>query len=341
MSFLKHSTNKNNDDIDYKNEYENCLKSYEEEKNKNKKITKQVKKLKKSNANLKKRFKKLQKENMDLKLLVPHDAARIYLYKRATGKDLNLENPKDFNEKINWLILNRYGPREAKFSDKHLVKQIVEDMNIDNLHIIKTYKIYNDADEIDIDELPEKFVLKCNHFSGRVFICRDKSTFDLNKAKIILNKQMSRSFSYNCFEYHYDYIEPCIIAEELLEDSQNEVLIDYKFYCFDGKTEDLLVCTGRNIDLKLDDYDINWNKREFSYDEYMSEDKLKKPKNFEKMVEIAEKLSENHTFVRIDLYNIDGKIYFGEYTFTPGAGIITHYKQEALDYLGSKINLSP
>ena len=130
MSFMKHLTNKNNDDIDYKNEYENCLKSYEEEKNKNKKITKQVKKLKKSNANLKKRFKKLQKENMDLKLLVPHDAARIYLYKRATGKDLNLENPKDFNEKINWLILNRYGPREAKFSDKHLVKQIVEDMNI-------------------------------------------------------------------------------------------------------------------------------------------------------------------------------------------------------------------
>ena len=325
MSLKGYLLNKDDDNIDYKSKYEDYLKRYEEEKNRNKK--------------LKKRFKKLQQANMELKSLVPHDVARKYLYKKATNKDLNLEDPHDFNEKINWLILNRYGQREADFADKHLVKQLVEEMNIEDLHILETYKVYNDADEINIDELPEKFVLKCNHFSGRVFICRDKSTFNLDKAKIILNKQLSRSFSYTRFEYHYDYIKPCIIAEELLEDSENEDLIDYKFYCFDGKTDDILVCTGRNVDLKLDDYDINWNRREFSYDEYISKGILKKPKNLDKMVEIAEKLSKGHTFVRIDLYNVDGKIYFGEYTFTPGAGILTHYKQDALDYLGNKINL--
>ena len=267
------------------------------------------------------------------------EISRAYFYKKVTGKDLNLENPQDFNEKINWLILNRYGRKEGQFTDKYLVKQIVEDMNIGDLHIAETYKIYKDANEINIDELPEKFVLKCNHYSGKVFICRDKSSFDLNNAKIILNKELGRSFSQKCLEYHYDYIEPCIIAEELLEDSENLDLIDYKFYCFEGKTEDLLVCTERSANLKLDHYDINWNKKEFVYKKYMSENKLKKPENFETMIDIAEKLSENHLFVRIDLYNIAGKIYLGEFTFTPGAGIITYYNQNALDYLGSKIDL--
>lgn len=249
---------------------------------------------------------------------------------------LDLENPHDFNEKINWLIVNKYGENEALLTDKYRVKEIIKSKNISDLHIPVLYKKYENAIEINLDELPDKFVLKCNHYSGSVFICKNKHHFNLDIAKNELHNQLNKNYAQIGLEYHYSFIEPYIIAEEYLEDSVHDVPIDYKFYCFNGN---ILVCSNRNNSLKLDDYDLNWNFRDFSFSEYQSNELIKKPNNLKRMIEIAEQLAENTIFVRVDLYEINNKIYFGELTFTPGNGMIEHYKQSTLDYLGNKLIL--
>lgn len=260
-------------------------------------------------------------------------------FKKRIGKDLDLKNPKDFNEKIQWLILNRYGVKEAKLADKELVKEYVKQLKIPNLKVPKTLATYNDVSEIDINKLPDKFVLKCNHFSGNVFICKDKKEFDFDLAKKKLDEVLKRNFADINLEYHYSYIKPLIIAEEYLNDGIHKNPIDYKFYCFDGEPESILVCSNREKKLKLNDFDLDWNELDYTTDEYRSKERFKRPKRLKEMTKIAKQLSSGIPFVRVDLYEINGDIYFGEYTFTPAAGVIRYYKQEALDYFGSKIDL--
>ena len=261
------------------------------------------------------------------------------LYRTCVGKELEIKNPKDFNEKIHWLILNAYGKKEGKLADKQLVKTYVENLHINGLKIPTTLTTYKNADRIDLDELPEQFVLKCNHFSGNVFICRDKTTFDFETAKEQLNADIKKDFSTINKEYHYSYIKPLIIAEEYLDDKKHQNPVDYKIYCFNGKAESILLCSNRENKLKLNDFDLDWNELDYTTSEYRSRARIERPKHLKKMITMAEKLSKNIPFVRVDLYEINDDIYFGEYTFTPGAGIITYYKQNALDYLGSKLNL--
>lgn len=261
------------------------------------------------------------------------------LYRMCFGKNLNIENPQDFNEKIHWLILNKYGRKEGRLADKQLVKNYVEDKHIKDLSIPRTLAVYKDANQINIDALPDKFVLKCNHFSGNVFICKDKKTFDLEKAKKQLNEDLKKDFSDINKEYHYSFIKPVIIAEEYLNDGKHKNPIDYKIYCFNGRAESILVCSNRENKLKLNDFDLNWNELDYTTSEYRSKEKFAKPKNLNKMIKIAEELSTDIPFARVDLYEIGNTIYFGEYTLTPGAGIIKYYKQRALDILGSKLDL--
>ena len=257
----------------------------------------------------------------------------------VTGKDLNLDDPKDFNEKIHWLIINRYGKREGNLADKQLVKEYVENKHIKDLKVPKTLATYKNANQINLSKLPDKFVLKCNHFSGHVFICKDKKHFDLEAAKKQLNEDLKKDFADINKEYHYSFIKPLIIAEEYLDDGEHKNPIDYKIYCFNGKAESILVCSNRENKLKLNDFDLDWKELDYTTPEYRSKAKFKRPKNLKKMVAIAEKLSKDIPFVRVDLYEIGEDIYFGEYTLTPGAGIIMYYKQKALDYLGAKLVL--
>lgn len=271
---------------------------------------------------------------------LPKSLAHELLYKRIMGKTLNLKNPKDFNEKIQYLIVYKYGKKEADLADKYLVKQYVAQLNIKDLYIPKTYKAYTSVDDIKLDELPSRFVLKCNHGSGDSIICQDKNNFDLETAKDKLFHSLKNDFSNNLLEYHYSLINPVIIAEEYLDDKSNKNPLDYKFYCFNGKVESILVCSERDKKLRLDDFDLKWNKLNYTYDEYKSKKNIEKPVNLDKMIKIASDLSKNLPFVRIDLYNIDGKIYFGEFTFTPAAGLIKYYNDDALLNLGEKINLS-
>ena len=272
--------------------------------------------------------------------ILPKKYTHKRMYKDHLGKELNLKNPVDFNEKLHYLILNIYGKKEGKLSDKIAVKECILSKNIKDLYVPKTLKVYKNVDKIKLDELPDKFVLKCNHSSGNVIICNNKDTFDLENAKCILKKVLKQNFAKVCYEYHYNYIKPFVYAEEYLDDSNHKNPLDYKIYCSNGKAKSILVCSERESGLKLSEYDLDWNRIDCIVDSFKSSYDIPKPNNLKKMINIAEQLSKDIPFVRVDLYEIDNKIYFGELTFTPAAGICTYYTEESLIEHGKYIDLN-
>lgn len=269
----------------------------------------------------------------------PKNIAHKLLYFRYFHTWIDYRNPKNLNEKIHWLMVNQYGKKEALYTDKYLVKDIIAKQKIPNLLIPKTLYIYHDVDEINLDVLPQKFVLKCNHGSGNVIVCTDKNNFNLSEAKEVLRDNLEKNFARKHLEYHYKYIKPLVIAEEYLDDGNGGRPLDYKFFCFRGHAECALVCSGRETSLKRDYYDLNWQHLDYTLKKYQNFEKFPKPANFEKMIEIARKLSKDFSFVRVDLYNINGDIYFGEMTFTPAAGLNMTLTEEANRYLGSLVDI--
>ena len=275
---------------------------------------------------------------MPLLCLMPKDMAHRVLYRLRAGKRLDLNNPKTLNEKIHYMIVNHYGEKEAKYTDKVIVKSIIEKMNINDLYIPKTIAVYNkDSCDVESDKLPDCFVLKCNHGSGHVFICKNKSKFNLNKNLKILKKDLNKDYSKGALEYHYSFIEPKIMVEEYLADSDNSVPADYKFFCYNGDPKCVMVCTERGKNYKATFFDKKWVK--LNYSTHPSSKEILKPKNFEKMWKIAGEISKNFKFVRVDLYNLNGKIYFGELTFSPAAGFSDTYTKEADRVLGDYLEL--
>lgn len=150
------------------------------------------------------------------------------------GQKLDLKNPRDFNQKIHYLIVKEIGKKEAKLTDKYLVRDFIKQKGYEKL-LPKLYGVYQKAEEIEFDKLPEKFVLKTNHDCGSVFICTDKTSFDFENVKRKLNMSLRKNFARKHLEYHYQYIHPCIICEEFIEAKDGKVPEDYKIYCFDGK----------------------------------------------------------------------------------------------------------
>ena len=268
---------------------------------------------------------------------LPRATAHKIIYWEAFGKKLDLKNPKDLNQMIHWLIVYKYGEKEAELYDKYKAKQYIKSLNIADLNVAKLYKKYTNVNQIILDELPEKFVLKTTHGCSDTEICTNKSTFDFYGAKNRLKKAVKREFTKWLCEYFTVNVEKAIICEEYIEDSQLTVPIDYKFHCFNGITKAVMVCTERNKKARYDYFDVDWNYLDWSKEEYRCLNELNKPANWKRMVEIAEQLSSQLPFVRVDLYNVGGKIYFGEFTFTPFDGLIRNTKQHALDYLGGLI----
>ncbi len=259
-------------------------------------------------------------------------------YRISTGKKLDLNNPKDFNEKIMYLMLAEFSEKETECADKYLVRKYVKSKGLEN-NLTKLYKKYNKASEIDFKELPNKCVLKPNNGCGSVYII-DKKNMDSNQEKSIiknLDKSLSKNYAKETLEYQYSKIKPCIICEEYLEEEKKIMPTDYKIFCFNGKAKFLLVCGDRDTKVKKVYYDLNWEKMNCT--KKAQDGEFNKPKNFNEMIKIAEKLSEDFKFVRVDLYNIDGKIYFGELTFTPRGGINNTIKQEFLDEWGNMIKI--
>lgn len=240
----------------------------------------------------------------------------------SMGKKLNLQNPKTFNEKLQWLKLNYFIEKNhSKYVDKILAKNFVS-KTVGDKYIIKTLGIWNNFEDINFDELPNEFVLKCTHDSGGVVICNDKKTFDIDKAYKIIKKSFENNYYLIHREAPYKYIEPKIIAEEFLVDESGYELKDYKIFCFNGKPKFLFIATERPHNTKFNFFDVDFNPLKFKQGHPVSKRSFQKPKNFEKMLNIATRLSKGFPQVRIDLYNINGEIYFGELTFTHFAGII-------------------
>lgn len=259
-----------------------------------------------------------------LKLLdfIPDNLMIKIQYKLQTGRKLNLKNPKRFNEKINWYKINYRDKKMIDCSDKYLVREFVKKKGLEDI-LVPLYGVYENANSIDFLALPSKFVLKVNNGSQTNILCEDKLKLDFIETKNKLNEWMIKRSSKLGREWAYYDIEPKIICEKYLEKDKENDLKDFKFFCFNGIPEYLYVLEDRskNGSLKCSLYDMEFNKLPYRrIDIDTTEDILIKPENFEKMVEIAKTLSSDFPHVRVDLYNIDGEIYFGELTFYNGSG---------------------
>lgn len=267
---------------------------------------------------------------------IPKKSLTKLRYYYATQKKLNLKKPKDFNEKVLYLMLNEFGEKERDCADKYQVRNYVKEKGLKSI-LINLYDKYDDVDQIKFDKLPNEYVLKTNHGCGCTIIKIKDKEIDSNLAIKELKNSLKRNYAKETLEYHYEKIKPCILCEEYLSENNKISPTDYKIFCFNGKAKFLLVCGDRDSVVKKVYYDLNWDKLKCTKEEQIGE--FDKPENFEEMIKVAEKLSEDFKFVRVDLYNINGKIYFGELTFTPRGGINTTIKQEYLDKWGELIKI--
>jgi len=242
-------------------------------------------------------------------------------WKRCMGYELDLKHPKTFNEKLQWLKLYDRKPEYTIMVDKYRAKQWVAD-KVGEQFVIPTLAVYHSADEIDWNQLPDQFVLKCNHDSGSVVICRDKKSFDFEAAKRKLNNALKKNYYWDSGEWPYKHVKPMILAEPFLFESEADDIVDYKMMTFHGEVKCSFTCTNRRSGkgLNVTFFDTNWEKMPFVR-AYPAEIKpIEKPVSYEKMVEVAEKLGEYIPFSRVDFYEIKGMPYFGEITLYPGAG---------------------
>lgn len=253
----------------------------------------------------------------------------------------NLKNPQTYNEKLQWLKLHDKRPEYTQMVDKAEAKKYVSQI-IGEQYIIPTIGIYETFSDIDFNKLPNQFVIKCTHDSGGVVICKDKHSFNIDKARKKIEYGLGKINFWGTREYPYKTVKPRIIVEEYMEDESGYELKDYKIFCFDGKPEFLFVATDRGNkgeETKFDFFDLKWNHLPFTNGHPNSSKTINKPENFEKMVELARQLSQGIPHVRVDLYNISGKIYFGELTFFHWSGM-TPFVPEEWDYkFGEMIHL--
>lgn len=245
------------------------------------------------------------------------------LYFTRMNTRLNLKKPLNFNEKLQWLKLYDRQDIYTVMADKYLVRDLIR-KEIGEDILIPILGVWDNFDAIDFNQLPNQFVLKCTHDSGGVVICEDKTKFDIELAKKKINKSLSRNYYYYTREWPYKNIKPRIICEEYMIDEIYGELKDYKLMCFNGKVEHIFVCLNRNSStgLNIDIYDKGWRLLPFERPTTPNsiEKNNKKPVNFEKMINYAEKLSKGIPFLRVDFYEINDRLFFGELTFYPGSG---------------------
>lgn len=255
---------------------------------------------------------------------------------------LDLKNPVTFNQKLQWLKLYNRKPIYTNMVDKYLVKDYVAQKTNAEI-VIPTLGVWDRFDDIDFTTLPNQFVLKTTHGGGglTVYICKDKNKIDIEKARSILENSVSGDIYKNYREWPYKNVPHRIIAEKYMEDESGE-LRDYKIFCFNGEPYCVQVDFGRFDVHKRNIYDTNWNfipfmnNTHYPYDESLV---IPKPENFDYMLEVARKLSEGIPHLRVDLYNINGHVYFGETTFFHGSGFVRFYPEEWDRKLGDMIQL--
>lgn len=271
---------------------------------------------------------------------MPDDLYLKLCFKCLLGKKLNLDNPITYNEKLQWLKLYDRNPEYTKMVDKYAVKQYVASV-IGEEYIIPTLNVWDNVDDIDFDSLPDQFVLKCTHDSGGLVICSDKSKLDIEDAKKTLYHFYKREYFYLQREWPYKNVPHRIIAEKYMVDESGYELKDYKFFCFNGEVKAMFIATDRNAETEtcFDFFDRDFNHIPVLNGHPNSEKEICKPQNYEKMISLAEELSKDIPQVRVDFYNINGKIYFGEMTFFHWSGFRKFEPEKYDEIFGSWIKL--
>lgn len=262
------------------------------------------------------------------------------IWKSIFGKELDLNTPKTFNEKMQWLKLYDRNPLYATLVDKYKVKKYVADI-IGEKYIIPTYGVWENFDDIDFDKLPEQFVIKCTHDSGGIVIVKDRLKFDKKLAKRKIEKSLKRNYYLPFREWPYKNVKPSILVEKYMEDDNIKDIRDYKFFCFNGEPKVMYISDcSHTKDQKIIFYDNTFTELDISRSDYKNfDEKPIKPTQFEKMLELSSKLSQGIPHVRVDWYEINNQLYFGEMTFHTGAGYIPFTKKEYDYELGSYIHL--
>lgn len=249
------------------------------------------------------------------------------------NKKLNLKNPKTFNEKLQWLKLYDRNPLYTTLVDKYEVKKYIVD-KIGEEYVIPTIGVWDNFDDINFDTLPNQFVLKCTHDSGTIVICKDKTKFNIEEAREKINARMNFNYYYMWREWPYKDVKPRIIAEKYMEDDKTKELRDYKFFCFNGEVKALFIATERQKygeEVKFDFFDTDFKHLPIRQGHPNAPIPPEKPQCFEEMKKLSAKLSENIPQVRVDFYEVDGKVYFGELTFSHFGGIVP-FEPEEWDY---------
>ena len=261
--------------------------------------------------------------------IIPDTPYVKYKYYTSFGKKLNLDSPKSFNEKIQWLKLYDHRDEYITFVDKIEVKNYVDNL-LGAGHTIPTLGVWDDVNDIDLDSLPDQFVLKCNHDCGSVFVCRDKKTIDWEKVKRKLSSSLKRNYYWGSREWPYKNVKPKVFAEQYMKDSdsdQDSGITDFKFFVFNKKIKMLYVSRGleKHTTARISFYDLEGNELPFHRKDYRPiGEPLTLPRNYDEMLRICQTLADavNNDFVRVDLYSINGNTYFSELTLYPcGTGI--------------------
>ena len=266
------------------------------------------------------------------------------IFKNQTGYSLNLKNPKTFNEKLQWMKVYDRKPLYTTLVDKHGAKEYIAE-NLGKEYIIPTLGVWEKFDDIDFDSLPDQFVLKCTHDSGGLVICRDKAKLDKEAARTKIERCLQRNYYWSSREWPYKNVVPRIIAEAYMED-ENEArgLTDYKFFCFGGEAKMIYVSQGLedHSTASISFYDMKGKQMPFRRSDFkpMKED-FQVPENFDQMTVLANKIASkiSSPFLRVDLYSVNGKIYFSEITFFPCSGMIPFEPKEWDRKLGDWIQL--
>lgn len=263
----------------------------------------------------------------------------MFYYKM--GKHLDLENPKTFNEKLQWLKLFDRKPEYTTMVDKYATKKYVAD-RIGEQYIIPTLGVWERFDDIDFDKLPNQFVMKCTHDSGGLVICRDKSKFNVSEARAKINKSLKSNYFYAGREWPYKNVRPQIIAELYMEDSKTSELRDYKFFCFDGKVKALFIASDRQSsteETKFDFFDENYVHIPVTNGHPNASVLPDKPICFDEMKRLASVLSKGIPHLRVDFYEVEGRVFFGELTFSHWSGFMPFSPEKWDNVFGSWISL--
>lgn len=261
-------------------------------------------------------------------------------FKERTGSNLNLDNPKTLNEKIQWIKLNDLDDLKSRLTDKYAVRDWVKE-KIGEKYLIPLLGVYERPEDINWDVLPKEFVIKCNHGCGWNIIVKDKNTIDRDKIGAQLNRWLNTTYGINSFELQYFKIPPKLHIEKKLENKANEGLVNYRFWCFNGKVEFIQFHTDKYFTENVCAfYSTSWVKQNFSYNHPVMEQDIEKPVNIKEMMGLAQTLCKGFKLVRVDLYQMnDGTIYFGEMTFTPCMGIGEWYGQDMGVEFGNMLKL--